>query len=221
MIKYFGLFALSLLISYLLGSISFAIIVSKAIAHFDVRDKGSGNAGMTNVVRTMGWKPGVLTFLGDALKGAAAVLLTRYLLIEPAYAEAGEGAISVFFSPQYMIYFCAIACMLGHVFPVFFQFRGGKAVSTAIGVLACIHWQGAILVFVTFLILVLITRTVSLGSVMGAVQWAFCVLLLAVPNELPLQLYETLLASLISLIVIVKHKDNLRRLYRGEERTLW
>lgn len=221
MIQYFGFFALSLLVSYLLGSVSFAIIVSKAIAHFDVRDRGSGNAGMTNVVRTMGWKPGVLTFLGDALKGAAAVLLTRYLLLEPAFAAAGEGAISVFLAPRYLTYFCAIACMLGHVFPVFFQFRGGKAVSTAIGVLACIHWEGAILVFVTFLILVLIMRMVSIGSVMGAVQWTFSVLLLAAPNGLPLQLYETLLASLLSFIVIVKHKDNLRRLHRGEEKTLW
>ena len=220
MTAYFGMFALSLLISYLLGSVNFAVIVSKVVAHFDVRDRGSGNAGMTNVVRTMGWKPGILTFLGDALKGAAAVLLTRYLLLEPAFA-ALEGEPSAFLRPAYLAYFCAVACMLGHVFPVFFQFRGGKAVSTAIGVLSCIHWEGAVLVFLTFLILVLITRTVSIGSVMGAVQWTFSVLLIAAPNGPALLIYETLLASLISLIVIVKHKDNLRRLHRGEEKTLW
>lgn len=220
MIAYLGMLGLSMLISYLLGSVSFAVIVSKAMAHFDVRDRGSGNAGMTNVVRTMGWKPGVLTFLGDALKGAAAVLVTRYLLLEPAFSAAGE-SVSVLLAPHYAAYFCAIACMLGHVFPVFFQFRGGKAVSTAIGVLFCIHWGGAILVFLTFLILVLITRKVSIGSIMGAVQWTFSVLLLATPNGPVLQIYETLLASLISLIVIIKHKDNIRRLYRGEEKTLW
>ena len=220
MTTYLGMIALSLLISYLMGSVSFAVIVSKAIAHFDVREKGSGNAGMTNVVRTMGWKPGILTFLGDALKGAAAVLLTRYLLLEPAFAAMSE-APSAYWRPEYMAYLCAVFCMLGHVFPVFFQFRGGKAVSTAIGVLSCIHWEGAVLVFVTFLILVLIMRMVSIGSVMGAVQWTFSVLLISAPNGLPLQLYETFLASLITFIVIVKHKDNLRRLHRGEEKTLW
>ena len=215
-----GALLLSVLLSYLLGSVNFAVIVSKAVAHFDVRERGSGNAGMTNVIRTMGVKAGAITFLGDTVKGVAAVLLTRYLLLEPAFAKAGEG-VSPFWEPQYLIYFSAIACMLGHVFPVFFQFRGGKGVATAIGVLFCIHWQGAAMVLGVFLILLLMTRMVSIGSVMGAVEWMLSVILLTAGKPAPLRIYESALAIVLGGIVILKHKDNIRRLYRGEEKTMW
>lgn len=220
MTAFIGALLLSVVISYLLGSVNFAVVVSRAMAHFDVRERGSGNAGMTNVVRTVGWKAGAITFLGDTVKGVAAVLLTRYLLLEPAFAKAGEN-VSPFLQPKYLIYFCAIACMLGHVFPLFFQFRGGKGVATAIGVLFCIHWQGALMVLAVFLILLLMTRTVSIGSVMGAVEWILSVILLSAGNSVALRLYETALAVVLGGIVILKHKDNIRRLYRGEEKTIW
>lgn len=219
MLTYFLMLLAALVLCYLIGSVNFAVIVSKTVAKEDVRDHGSGNAGMTNVIRTVGVKPGLITFVGDVGKGVLAMLLARFAFLEPAYAKCAE-ELPEAFTPHYMLYLCAVACMLGHVFPLFFQFRGGKAVSTAIGVLFCINWLAAILVLLTFLILLLITKIVSIGSVMGAVEWVFYVFLCSAGAGWPLRIYETLLAAVIGAIVIIRHKDNILRLHRGEEKAI-
>ena len=119
---------LAVLISYLLGSVSFAVVFSNAFSHKDVRDFGSGNAGMTNVLRSVGVLPGVLTFVCDFLKGVFAVLIGRYLI----FAVAEPMGIII---PEYTAFFCGMACQLGHIFPVFYGFRGGKSVSTSVAIL--------------------------------------------------------------------------------------
>lgn len=219
MLTYVLMIVVALAVCYLIGSINFAVIISKVVAHKDVREHGSGNAGMTNVIRTVGVKPGLITLVGDVLKGVGAVLLTRFLILEPAFEACTENVPAVL-EVRYMVYLCAAACMLGHVFPLYFQFRGGKGVSTAIGVLFCINWQAAILVLLTFLVLFLITKIVSIGSVMGAVEWIFYVFLYTAGNPVQLRLYETLLGAILGAIVIIRHKDNIIRLNRGEEKAI-
>ncbi len=219
MLEYCAWLLVSFVICYLLGSINFAVIVSKAVAKRDVRDYGSGNAGMTNVIRTVGIVPGIITFVGDALKGATGVLLSKHLIILPAYARYADEVIE-FLSPYYAMCWCAVFALLGHVFPLFFQFKGGKGVATAIGVLYCINWQAATFVLVTFLVLVAITKIVSVGSVMGAVEWVIYIFIYSASSGTVMRLYSTAVAAILASIVIIKHKDNIVRLHNGEEKML-
>ena len=119
------------IIAYLLGSISFSVIISKKIAGFDVREKGSGNAGTTNVLRSVGKKAAIITLACDVLKGVIAVLIA-YL----AGKVVGEGI-----DKALLVQLAGIAVILGHTFPVFFQFKGGKGVATALGVLLITNWN--------------------------------------------------------------------------------
>ncbi len=219
MVNYFLLLLVSMMICYLIGSINFAIILTKIVINDDVRNHGSGNAGMTNVIRTVSLKAGLITFVLDALKGVVSILLTKFLIIVPYYT-AHSAEISEFFKPDYAAYYCAAACMLGHVFPLFFNFRGGKAVATAIGLLFCINWLAAIFVLLTFLILLAITKIISIGSVMGAVEWIFYAFIISADKGLVMQLYTTALAAILGAIVIIKHKDNIVRLHNGEEKAI-
>lgn len=219
MFEYCAWILLSFVICYLLGSVNFAVIVSKIVAKRDVRDYGSGNAGMTNVIRTVGILPGVITFVGDSSKGALGVLLTRFLIIEPYYAEHST-QISELLSPFYVMCMCSIFALLGHVFPLFFQFKGGKGVATAIGMLYCINWQAATFVLLTFLVLVAITKIVSVASIMGAFEWIIYNFIFSASLGIKMQLYTTVLAAILASIVIIKHKDNIIRLHNGEEKML-
>ena len=124
-------FFLALIGSYLVGSINAAVIISKFIAHDDVRDHGSGNAGMTNVMRTMGVLPGLLTLLIDSAKGVLCCLLARLLVFPYVFGTLGFE----FLRPEYAVYYCGILCLIGHIYPLFFGFRGGKGVATTLGVL--------------------------------------------------------------------------------------
>lgn len=212
-------------ISYILGSISFAIIISKIFTNDDVRRHGSGNAGMTNVVRTAGVVPGIITLIGDAGKGVAAVLIGKLVLF-PMIAEAAPSFVSAFFSPEYGAYICGIFCLIGHIFPLFFKFKGGKGVATSIGILFCLNWLTALLVLITFLFLFLITGIVSLGSITGAFEYPLFTLLINISDSsvvygaFPSTLYLTILSAVIGIIVILKHKDNIVRLINGEEKPM-
>ena len=161
---------IALVVSYLIGSINFALIVSKIFVKKDVRKMGSGNAGMTNVIRTVGIVPGIITFVGDFGKGLAAPLIAKFLLF-PYIAENAPDFIANFLTPEYGVYFCGFLCIIGHAYPIFFGFRGGKGVSTSIAVLFCINWIVAAFVLTTFLVLFLITKIISIGSVLGAVEF--------------------------------------------------
>lgn len=179
---------------YLLGSVNCAILMARHVMKADIREYGSGNAGATNAARTMGWKAGLLVTLGDALKGVLAVLAGGLLLGESGRLLAG------FF------------CVIGHVAPVFFQFRGGKGVATAAAVYAMLHWQALLLALAVFLAAVLATRYVSLGSILAAVVYPIFVLLL------PGTSWALFAVSLlVSGLVIFLHRENIKRLLRGTE----
>ncbi|MBQ5810803.1 MAG: glycerol-3-phosphate 1-O-acyltransferase PlsY [Clostridia bacterium] len=200
-----------IIISYLLGSISFAVVFSWAFSHKDVRNYGSGNAGMTNVLRSVGVLPGVLTFVCDFLKGVVAVLIGRYLVF--AFAQPFGVII-----PEYAAFFCGMACQLGHIFPVFYGFRGGKSVSTSVAVLFAVDWRAGFIALGTFVLMVLITKIVSISSIVGALTAPFSLWFLLPKNST--LLWQVLLCSWIVAVLVIAHWQNIGRLIRGEEKKL-
>lgn len=195
---------ISCALAYLLGSVNFAIIVSRVMGG-DVREHGSGNAGMTNILRTYGKLPAVLTALGDLAKALAAVVLAR-VLIAQAIPD-----------PVFDIgYLAGIFVMLGHVYPIFFKFRGGKGVMTSLGVILVVDPVAFIIIAVIFIPLIFITRIVSIGSVLGAASFPIITLVVRlIQGRNPL--YDTLLACVYTVIILVMHRDNIKRLLSGTE----
>ena len=198
------------LIAYLLGSISFSVIISKKMAGFDVREKGSGNAGSTNVLRSVGKKAAALTLLGDVLKGVVAILIAFILGL-----IIGEENIS----RALLVQIAGFFVILGHTFPVFFKFKGGKGIATALGILIMINWQIGLICLVFALIIMAVTRMVSLGSIMAAVL--FPILVLFVPHNAYLADGDYFIYSLIlAAFVIFNHRENVKRLLEGKENKL-
>ena len=185
-------------VGYLLGSVSFALWLVRWRTGSDIRKEGSGNAGATNVLRAHGKGLALAVALLDVGKGAAAVLLVRLVTADPVYAAAA-----------------GLAAILGHVFPLFSGFRGGKGVATAVGaflVLAPLAMAACLAVFVA---VVAATRYVSLGSMIAVVLLPPAARLL---SGAPMPV--VLAAAATAVLVVVKHVENLRRLARGEERKL-
>lgn len=201
--------------SYTLGSLNFAVIISKLFAKKDVRNFGSGNAGMTNVLRVFGVLPGILTFLLDVLKGFVACYIGKFVIFE----YLSNNYSSPWFNPVYGALFCGIFCMIGHVFPAFFQFKGGKAVAVSVGIFYIAHWQAITAALIVFVIVLLITRIISISSVIAAltVLAVTCIIPPANANNLVV----ILMTAVMCLIVIVKHKDNMVRLVKGEEKPIF
>ena len=202
-----------IIISYLLGSVSFAVVFSWAFSHKDVRNYGSGNAGMTNVLRSVGVLPGVLTFACDFLKGIVAVLIGRYLI----YFFVGPVGVII---PEYTAFFCGMACQLGHIFPIFYSFRGGKSVSTSVAVLFMIDWRAGLIAIGTFIILLLITKIVSASSITGALTAPVSLYLLQRANHPNTITTQVLLCCWIVAVLVIAHWQNIGRIFRGEEKKL-
>lgn len=205
--------AIGIVASYLLGSISFAVVFSWAFSHKDVRNYGSGNAGMTNVLRSVGVLPGVLTFVCDFLKGIVAVLIGRYVI----FLFASPMGIII---PQYTAFFCGMACQLGHIFPVFYGFRGGKSVSTSVAILFMIDWRAGLIAIGTFAVLLLITKIVSASSITGALTAPFSLYFLLRASNPDTIIYQVLLCCWIVAVLVVAHWQNIGRIFRGEEKKL-
>ena len=190
--------AVVIIAAYLLGSINFAIIISGKKYKQDIRDHGSKNAGMTNMMRTYGKKAAGLTLLGDALKAVAACLV-GYVLI---------GSLGA--------YIAGLFCILGHIFPIFYRFKGGKGVvTTAVAILMCNPIVFAIL-FLLFVIIVLFTKYISLGSVV-------CVMLYPLLLDSISRIFTgsptpyVVFAMITAVVVVVKHWGNIKRLAEGKE----
>lgn len=195
------------IIAYCLGSISFSVIVSKKMAGFDVRKKGSKNAGSTNVLRTVGKKAALITLICDILKGVLAILIAVLL-----------GNIFNVNDKVLLIQIAGILVILGHTFPVFFGFKGGKGVATAIGVLLVINWQIALICIVFAIVLIILTKTVSMGSIAAAIL--FPVLTLFITNHYIVTGNYIIFAIIIALIVVYNHRSNISRILKGEENKL-
>ncbi len=200
--------------SYAVGSISFAVIFSKAFSKKDVRDYGSGSAGMTNVMRAVGVLPGILTFVCDALKGFVACAMAKWVLFPQVYESTGIW----WLNPVYGAFFCGLACMIGHVFPVFFGFKGGKGVATSVGIFSVCCPPAIIAGLAVFAVSVILIRIVSLSSLIATLMVMLGVFLWHVP-EFPM-LPQFLIALAMGILVFLKHKDNIIRLVHGEEKRL-
>jgi len=187
------MFWLLAVLAYLLGSLSFAILISRITGRPDPRASGSGNAGATNMLRLAGKRLAVLTLIGDVCKGMIPVLIARGLDLDPRL--------------QAWIGLCAV---LGHLFPLYFRFRGGKGVATAAGMLLALYPPAALLAIGAWLLTFYLTRTSSLAS------------LIATPLTLPLiawqEPYALLPMSVLTLLIVWRHRGNLRDLFAGRER---
>ena len=193
---------LLVVIAYLLGSIPFGYLIVKFKEGQDVRSRGSGNIGATNVLRTAGRGSAVLTLLLDATKGYLAVWLASW---------ASHDA------PQ-TVALAAIAAVLGHLFPVFLKFKGGKGVSTALGVFLYASPIPILIAAGSFACIVVVFRYVSLGSLVAAVVFPAAYLLLTYPGNSSWWLFFAVLVC--PSLVIVKHHQNIQRLLAGTERKL-
>ena len=182
------------IVAYFLGSISFSVIFSRKFAGFDVREKGSKNAGSTNVLRTVGKKAAALTLVCDVLKGVMAIVVA--ILAGRIWTEVDETLL------EYIAGFFAI---LGHTFPIFFEFRGGKGVATALGVLITLNWKIGLICLIFAVIIIAFTKMVSVGSILAAVLYPILTIFMGDVKFLPV-----MISILIALLVIFNHRENLK-----------
>ncbi len=207
--------ALSAVISYLLGSCNSAIIVGKLIKHQDIRTLGSKNAGLTNTLRCFGKGCALLTLIGDLAKGIVAVLISKGLCRMLEVTLAGDESV------QFIGYVAGIAAILGHVFPLYYHFKGGKGVLVGVSVFLVIDWKAFCIMILIFAVILAISKYVSLGSMIGAASCPFLTLflqLLTMP-ERPLwyTLLNTAMAAVMAAWVIWMHRSNIERLKNGTE----
>lgn len=188
-------FLVAAVVPYFLGSFNFAIIISRHFFHEDIRSYGSGNAGMTNMLRTYGKGPAAATLLTDALKAVISVLIGRLFW----------GSIGA--------YLAGLCCVLGHIFPVFYKFKGGKGVVVTAVTVLMTNWRVGLVLILFFVILVASTKYISLGSVMCMLVYP---LILSRMNHGDPQLV-LLFAFALTVIVVLKHTSNIKRLISGTE----
>ena len=197
--------------AYLLGSVDTGILISKFVYHDDVRNHGSGAAGMTNMLRTFGKKAAALTAAGDVLKGVAAVCIGRWLF-HFLPADAGLSA-------WLGVYLAAILAVVGHLKPLYFGFKGGKGVLVGAGAALATEPLVCAALLVIFLIEVAITRIVSLGSIIIAALYPVGTLinLIACGANLPTIVFSTVCCAIMAAMVIWLHRSNIERLKNGTE----
>jgi glycerol-3-phosphate acyltransferase PlsY len=198
------------IIAYLLGAIPFGLIISRSVAHVDIREHGSGNVGATNVFRTLGARPGLITAILDMSKAALSVLLGVFITGNEAFVVGGQDI-----HVQSAQILAALSAMVGHNWSVFIKFKGGKGVACFFGGLLVINWVVALIGIAAGIIIALTTRYVSLGSMLSAV----CVLLMLVALALlavsaPIYIVYGLLATGL---IVFQHRSNIIRLQSGQE----
>ena len=201
------------MIAYCIGSVNFSVMISKKMAGFDVREKGSGNAGTTNMLRAVGKKAAAITLVCDILKGVVAIIIAIII-----------GNIVKGSNRELLLQIAGIAVVIGHSFPVFFGFKGGKGVATSLGILLMTNWQIGLICLVFALVLMLLTRMVSLGSCVAAILFPVLTLFI---NENYTVLTENkngstyfIYSVILAVIVIYNHRSNIKRLMNGTENRL-
>lgn len=196
----FGVYILLLIIAaYLLGSVNSAIIVSKYRYNDDIRKYGSGNAGLTNMNRVYGGSAAALTFFGDVLKQVIAVFL------------------GVLMFDQIGAYIAGLFCMLGHIAPVFYKFRGGKGVLTAATMVLLIDWQVFLVLLVTWVLVLLLSRYVSLASIMAAFAYPAVVYYAMITGIGRPEPFSMICAMFVGCVIIFMHRENIKRLFNNQE----
>lgn len=187
---------MSIIISYLLGSISFSYFIAKIWMGIDIRNYGSGNAGATNVLRVLGTKPAIIALLGDALKGIIAVYLGKL---------TGDESIMLL---------CGLAVVIGHNWPIFLKFKGGKGIATSLGVILTISPLSSLILIIIGVLIIYITRYVSLGSITSAIILPFIFYMLHKSG------YYLVFALVLTFLALFRHRSNIQRLLSGKESKL-
>lgn len=193
-------FGISILIAYFLGSISFAVLIGKLFYKTDVREHGSGNAGTTNTMRILGWKPGLAVLFCDALKGYLAIFIGGLIMGEDCAME------------YYKVVLAAVA-VLGHIFPIYTKFKGGKGVATMLGVILALYPEALLCSLLIFAVVLLLSKYVSLASITAAILFPIIDIFLFKQEDVYLQAFSVLVAIVIPFL----HKKNIKRLLKGEE----
>lgn len=215
-------FLLVAMISYLIGCINSSIVVTRLFkSSDDIRNIGSGNAGFTNVLRTMGAKMAVITFFGDFMKGVASVAMSSWIT-------------SWFFSKNdfpeiftFTAYISALMCVVGHIYPCFFGFRGGKGILTTWSATLLVDWRVFCVLITVFIIVLIISKIISLSSIVAAISYPISTFLFSYFSYCESKnasiwtcLFPTLISTLISTIIVIRHKSNICRLLNGTEKKL-
>lgn len=189
------------IIAYFLGSLNFAVIISKVKFHEDIRKYGSGNAGMTNMLRTYGKSAAAFTLLGDAAKAAVSVMIGTLLC-----GEAGA-------------YIAGLCCVIGHSFPIYYGFKGGKGIVVTAMTILCLDWLAFVILFAIFVLLVATTKYLSLGSIIGMLLYPLMLnrLYPFTHGGMSEGAVPAIVSILNAALVIWLHRENLKRLWKGNE----
>ena len=201
------------IIAYLIGSVNFSVLISKKMAGFDVREKGSGNAGTTNMLRSVGKKAAAITLICDILKGVVSIGIAIIV-----------GNIVKNLDRELLLQIAGIAVVIGHTFPVFFGFKGGKGVATSLGVLLMSNWQRGLSCLVFAIVLMALTRMVSLGSCGAAILFPVLTLFInqhyTVLSEGKNGRVYLVYSVILAIIVLYNHRSNIKRILNGTENKL-
>lgn len=209
-------FLFCIVAAYLLGSINWALVISKTLYHEDIRTHGSGNAGTTNILRTYGKRAAILTFLGDTLKGVLAVLIACVLFGHPADTLGDLGGYLNLVNAAYL---SALFCILGHIFPCFSHFKGGKGFATLAGVLLVLDPAIFLILFIIYVPLILVSHYVSLSSIIMAMFYP--VLLAAFDRAFTGFGTHVLAGLMMGALITWSHRSNIKRLLDGTERKIY
>ena len=193
-------------IAYLIGSVNFSVLISKKMAGFDVREKGSGNGGTTNMLRSVGKRAAALTLVADILKGVVAVFIAWII------GKIAKENQAIF------VQIAAIAVVVGHTFPIFFGFRGGKGIATSLGILLLLNWEIGLICLIFAVSLMALTRMVSLGSISAAVL--FPILTIFVDENYLVPGNYLVFGIIMASFVIFNHRTNVKRIINGTENKL-
>lgn len=198
------------IIAYLIGSINFSILISKKKAGYDIRQKGSGNAGTTNMLRNLGKKYAAITLICDVLKGVVAIGIA--IIVGNILGDTNKAL---------LVQIAGVAVVIGHTFPIFFGFKGGKGVATSLGILLMTNWQLGLICLVFALVLMALTRVVSMGSIAAAILYPVLTLFVGgghyIVESSGLGNGYFIYSVILAIIVIFNHRENIKRILSGTE----
>lgn len=201
------------IVAYLIGSINLSIIICKLMGKGDIREHGSGNAGTTNTLRTLGKLPALIVLIFDVLKAVIAIYLGKWLI------TLGQAQNATIPYNDLAMALSSVGVILGHNFPIYYGFKGGKGIATSLGVLLTIEWKIGLVCLVFALVLMLLTRMVSVGSIAAAILYPVLVLVMGTAFE---NKWIYLAFSLvIALMAVIRHRANIKRIFDGTENKLW
>lgn len=209
-------YAIMIIVPYLLCGINTAIIVTKIKTGEDIRTLGSGNAGLTNTLRTQGKIAALFVLLGDVLKGTLSILIVRFSFLWLTGTDTANPDNMM----TYVGFAAAVAAIIGHVFPIYFGFRGGKGILVSVAVLMTVEWIPACILLGIFIIVVALTRYVSLGSCIAAVCYPVTILVYSLITGDPCVWINVILSALIAVLILFMHRGNLVRLKNHTEKKL-